>query len=56
GLALDNDLRVEMYFVREGEMLFTFVDEKVPVKDEAYLYRFMNKYIFRSENATEAER
>jgi len=55
GLALDNDLRVEMYFVREGEMLFTFVDEKMLVKDEAYLYRFMNKYVFRSENATESE-
>lgn len=46
GLALDNDLRVEMYFVREGEIMFTIVDEKIPVKDEPYTYSFLNRYIF----------
>lgn len=46
GLALDNDLRVEMYFVREREIMFTIVDEKIPVKDEPYTYSFLNRYIF----------
>ena len=41
-LASENNLRAEMYFVREGDMLFRLIDEKE--SNILYQYDFMNKY------------
>ena len=52
-LGGENDLRIEVSFVREGEMLFKIVDERVSVKEMPYEFSFMNKYDFKEEGRKE---
>jgi len=45
-LGIEHDLRVEMSFIEEGEIMFTIIDEKVPINHEPFEYNFINKYEF----------
>lgn len=45
-LGIEHDLRIEMNFIEEGEMMFTIVDEKFPIEQEPFIYNYINKYKF----------
>ena len=45
-LGIENDLRVEMSFIEGGEIMFTIIDEEIPINQEPFEYNFINKYKF----------
>ena len=45
-LAINNNLKAEMFFVRAGEMLFILIDENHKINNANYEFSFMNKYHF----------
>ena len=48
-LATENDLRVELSFIEEGEIMFTVIDEKVKINNKPFEYSFINRYNFKDE-------
>ena len=45
-LGIKHDVRVEMSFIEEGEIMFTIIDENFLIDQEPYVYNFINKYQF----------
>ena len=46
--GIERDLRTEMYYLNEGEIMFVIVDEKVFVDGKPFKYIFINQYHFNT--------
>lgn len=48
-LAVQNNMKIQLTPMGEKDVLFTVIDEEVPVHGESYEFSFMNQYEFKTE-------